>query len=424
MKSLSIESYRQVHEYIVSSWKEAVHDPLVEKNDPTRDCTIFPLLPYPYVPPCIQGTFTILYYWDTYFTNAGLLLDGQTELAKDNVENLLYLLEKYGKVPNANRSFLIAFNSQPPYLHLMVQDVYNVTHDDAWLKKCYFSLKKEYAFWMKERLTPTGLNRYYHNPVTPKALLDYYNDNIGPRLKEERALSDEEKVRLADQMVSSAEAGQDFNPRFGERGCFYNPADLNACLYHFEITLASWAGQFEPEMQGIFKKASEKRKALMDRYLLGEDGLYYDYDFEQGQRSSLKFSGMSLAFRFGLSSSHEAFQTLMDALLLPHGVSCTDKYQSPFVYQWGYPFLWPGENFHCFQAAGTLGLTDLQKEIGIRYLDNVTQVFLEKKRLFEAYDAEKGGLNDRKEYPATEMLGWTAGTFELCYRALGFDHKN
>jgi len=424
MKESPEERFRLVHNYIVSSWKEAVHDPEVEKKDLSRDREIFPLLPYPYVPPCIQGTFTILYYWDTYFTNAGLLIDGETELAKDNVENLLYMLDKYGKVPNANRSFLIAFNSQPPYLHLMVEDVYKKTHDEAWLKKRYFALKKEYAFWMKERLTPTGLNRYHHNPVSPKALLDYYNDNIGPRLKEERSLSDQEKIVLADQMVSSAEAGQDFNPRFGERGCFYNPADLNACLYHFETTMATWAQKFEPEMQGIFEKASIQRKTLMDRYLLSEDGLYYDYDFEKGQRSSLKFSGMSLAFRFGLSTSKKAFQTLMDALLLEHGVSCTEPYQGPFVYQWGYPFLWPGENFHCFEAAKTLGMKDLERKIGLRYLNNVTDVFFEKKRLFEAYDAENGGLNTKKEYPATEMLGWTAGTFELCYEMLESKKSN
>ena len=39
-------------------------------------------LPYPYTTPCVKDTFQEIYYWDTYFTNAGLLLWGKTELAK------------------------------------------------------------------------------------------------------------------------------------------------------------------------------------------------------------------------------------------------------------------------------------------------------------------------------------------------------
>jgi alpha,alpha-trehalase len=413
-----LKLYQSVHDYIASSWLGAVHDPEVEKLDKTRNLEIFPLLPYPYVPPCIQGDFTILYYWDTYFTNRGLILDGHLDLAKDNVANLLYLLKKYGKVPNANRSFLIAFNSQPPYLHMMIDDIEKVAPDEPWLKECYFAEKIEYAFWMEQRLTPLGLNRYNHNPVTAKALLDYYNDNIGPRLKKEKGLSDQDKIRLADQMVSSAEAGEDFNPRFGERGCFFIPSDLNACLYWMECHLGEWAKRFEPEQASFFLKQAEKRKRLMDRYLLGEDGLYYDYDFEKKERQTLRHSGMSMAFLSGLSDSKIACKSLVDSLLLPHGLTCTEPYQDEVIYQWGYPFLWPGENFRCYEACQKLGLEETAAKIAIAYLDNVSGVFQKEHRLFEAYDAEKGGLNDKKEYPATEMLGWTAGTFELFYQDL------
>ena len=39
-------------------------------------------LPYPYTTPCVTNNYQEIYYWDTYFTNAGLLLWGKEEYAK------------------------------------------------------------------------------------------------------------------------------------------------------------------------------------------------------------------------------------------------------------------------------------------------------------------------------------------------------
>ena len=64
-------------------------------------------LPYPYTTPCVTATNTFqeLYYWDTYFTNAGLLLWDKVEYAKNNIENMFYLIEKYGFMPTGSRTF-------------------------------------------------------------------------------------------------------------------------------------------------------------------------------------------------------------------------------------------------------------------------------------------------------------------------------
>ena len=56
-------------------------------------------LPFPYTVPCISGTFQEMHYWDTYFTNIGLILSGEVKQAVNNVENVAYLIEKYGKMP-------------------------------------------------------------------------------------------------------------------------------------------------------------------------------------------------------------------------------------------------------------------------------------------------------------------------------------
>lgn len=48
-------------------------------------------LPYPYIIPSVADMFQEMYYWDSYFANAGLLLMGNVEQAKNNVDNLRHL---------------------------------------------------------------------------------------------------------------------------------------------------------------------------------------------------------------------------------------------------------------------------------------------------------------------------------------------
>lgn len=58
-------------------------------------------LPYPYSIPAHR--FQALFYWDTYFINLGLIELNQVELAKNNTDNILYIVDKYGFMPNASR---------------------------------------------------------------------------------------------------------------------------------------------------------------------------------------------------------------------------------------------------------------------------------------------------------------------------------
>lgn len=81
------------------------------------------------MPPCYKGAFLKLFYWDTYFTNKGLIADGYADLAKNNVDDLLYALDYFGCVPNYCSADGAEWCSQPPLLSLMVADVYAVTGD-------------------------------------------------------------------------------------------------------------------------------------------------------------------------------------------------------------------------------------------------------------------------------------------------------
>ena len=99
-------------------------------------------LPYPYSVPQAKGTtFMNMFYWDTYFTNLGLLSIGDVQQAKNNVDNIVYLIEKFGYMPNASNVSLLN-RSQPPYASMMARDVYEKTGDKERLLKVLRTLEK------------------------------------------------------------------------------------------------------------------------------------------------------------------------------------------------------------------------------------------------------------------------------------------
>ena len=123
-------------------------------------------LPRPYVVP--GGRFNEMYGWDSYFIQTGLLRDGETELARDMVENFLYEIEHYGQILNANRTYYLT-RSQPPFLTRMILAVYEKNKDRAWLARTAPAVEKYYRYWTEgDHLTPqTGLSRYFDQGFGP-----------------------------------------------------------------------------------------------------------------------------------------------------------------------------------------------------------------------------------------------------------------
>lgn len=399
---------KKTHEYIKSGW---------EKSRVAKESAVDPdMYVAPFTPPCINGPFRALFYWDTYFTDKGLIADGLTDYAKDNADNLLFAADSYGFVPNALTKNLLKFCSQPPYLHYTVADIYEQTGDEAWLKKAYGALKKEYSFWQTERITPVGLNRYYHHHLPQKELCDYYDYVAENRLKIPKDISEKEKALLAHDFIAVAESGMDWTPRFIKGGANFIPIDLNCNLYAMEKRLAEWAKKFEPDKEKDFAAAAEKRKELLKKYCLAKDGLYYDYDYVTNERSIIKCSAQFFPFMAGICSDKRAFNELK-TLLGAYGVFCTEKVTDNGVtYQWGYPNSWAPDNFLAYEAAKRCGLKEESRKIAAKYLRTVSEAFSKTGRLWEKYDGENGGVAVVNEYEVPEMLGWTGGVFEFFYK--------
>lgn len=417
MNEKEVLDIKETRKYIHSRWKAALNYPI--EGDKYA-------LPYPFVPPCIDGDFHVLFYWDTFYTNRGMIADGYFEYAKYNVDNLIFALDKLGFVPNAYSENLIKWCSQPPYLHFMVKDIYEVNKDKMWLEKAYYALKKEYEFWMKERIAPNGLNRHLHNKLTKEDLCGYYDYVAKDRLGLPLDIESDKKAELGECYCADAEAGLDFTPRFQDKGIYINPVDLNANLYGMELDLASLSKMFEPNEENRFLEAAKSRKEKMDKLMLSEDGLYYDYDFSSKKifREDYCFSGQFMPFITGLSKNKDAARKLLSRLSYPYGIVSTQKDENEKIeYQAAYPFSWPYDNYLAYWGLKELGMLEEAKEVGLRWLKNLSMTYKNTGKLWETYDPFIGGRAKKKEYPANEMMGWTAGGFSSICEDLGFDYK-
>ena len=66
-------------------------------------------------------------------------------------------------------------------------------------------------------------------------------------------------------------------------------------------------------------------------------------------------------------------------------------------------------------ALDKLGLHNDSARIGNKYLSAVEDSFAATGKLWEKYDAVRGGKATVNEYTETEMLGWTAGVYNVIY---------
>lgn len=398
-----------VHDFIRDSWEKTV-------RFHTEDEGIRIGLPYKYTVPSISGAFQEMYYWDTYFTGVGLILDGHVDLAKSNADNMLYMVEKFGKMYNGN---LTAFQnrSQPPYLSMMIASVYRQTRDKEWLKKILPTLEKEYRFWMTQRITPIGLNRY-GNEATEQdktGFIGLLRERLGKNFNPD-TLSFEEQQQVGSHFIAEAESGWDFNPRFDCRCMDFCPIDLNANLYLYEKNFAYFASELgDKQAAKQWIKKAEARKKLIRKYCRDpKTGMYYDYDYVNACRSDVVSSAIfSLLYAEAVSpkDAESIVRNGLEALEFAHGIAACEDKPYDFVYQWSYPNGWAPLHFLAIKGLDNYGFKEDAGRIASKYVDMVVRNFEATHNLWEKYNVVEGNINVSNEYDMPTMMGWTAGTY-------------
>lgn len=395
---------KELRDYIARNWKNTVRQP----QDMRGELKV----PKPFMSPSMSGGFIDLYYWDVYFINLGLLIDGEYEQVENNLDNMAFFIDKWGFMPNAN---IFPDRSQPPLFCHAVYDYYEAKKDIAIIRKYVPYILKEHEFWQTRRNTPYELNVFSTHGDDKYLLENYYW--LSDRVKEHRD-TDEERIALAKDILAIAESGLDFNMRFRTKESKLSAhkflhLDINCFLYDMETTLArmlSIIGKNEKAEE--FLSVASNRKRLIDQYFLNKDtGIYLDYNFEDKEFSEICSAVSIFPYTYGISSDKEGLKKILSLLEYEHGVTVTPYRGEDIYYQWDYPCMWPAATYQIYVALKNLGLDDDAKRIARKYMTAVEQNFIKTGIIWEKYDATTGGIGPAPEGDTSEMLGWTAGVY-------------
>jgi alpha,alpha-trehalase len=395
----------KVLEYIHNNWERTIYQDKDGSGFRGID------LPHSYTSPCIkgEGKFCFFFYWDTYFTNIGLLKSGREEIAKNNILNMLWLIQRQGYMPN---HVGIYNRSQPAYLCRMVKEYLEATGDDAFVSECAEGLRQEYAFWMTARFAPNGLNRY-GSQETDENCVDFHDRMLHRRLGVSTDIPEEEKARVGRHYLAEAETGWDFNQRFDGRCDEHNATCINALLYELEVWLSEHADQVGWDDADLLKERAEKRIERTNRYLWKEEkGWYFDYDFVNGKQSDvMALTGMQ-PLMAGMASQEQAEKMRNNLHLLEgeHGIAVTDERPECRNYQWAFPNVWPPLSYVAVEGLRRYGLHEDARRIASKYVETTRRLFDKTEQIWEKTDAETGEVAGG-EYDAAPMLGWTAGVY-------------
>lgn len=383
-------------------------------------------LPKPYVVP--GGRFREVYYWDSYFTMLGLAESGHWDRVQDMVDNFASELDKYGHIPNGNRSYYLS-RSQPPFFSMMV-DLLATHGGDEVYSKYRPQLQKEYDYWMADadsvaagaaskRVVKlkdgTVLNRYWDARDVPRT--ESYMDDISTAEK----AKEREKAALYRDLRAGAASGWDFSSRWFDKPDDLStihttrivPVDLNALVFHLEKTLAkaSRIAKDDPAAKR-FDALAEARKQAINRYLWDEkQGWYADYDWQKASvRPQLTAAALFPLYLQAATDDHasKTASAVQTHLLKEGGLVTTTVNNGQ---QWDAPNGWAPLQWAAVEGLNHYGKQELAKEVGMRFLQNVQATYDKEHKLVEKYVVEGKGLGGGGggEYPLQDGFGWTNG---------------
>ncbi len=397
----------KVNEFIRKSWTKCIR---YEPDD--KDTLIG--LPRPYIVPTCSIAFQEMYYWDTYFTCKGLILSGMTDMAKCCADNMAFMINKYGFMPNGNRTYFLT-RSQPPYFCMLVKAVYDETKDIKWLGKMYKAIEKEYDFWQTERNCPIGLNHYGSAESDEESGRKLY-ERIGDRLSFQKNITDYDGYAdFAENIIAECESGWDFGSRFNLKCKCFVPADLNSNLYLYEKLMSGFSLILKNGHEDKWKKRAEQRKELMNKYLWNGD-FFSDYNYVENHMSEV-FSAAAFHPLWAQIADNEQAQSTylhLNRIEREHGIAACEKTENAGVFQWAYPNAWAPLQYIVIFGLDNYGYIDDALRISDKYVSAVNSIFNETNNLWEKYNAVDGSINVVNEYDMPDMLGWTAGVYLSC----------
>jgi alpha,alpha-trehalase len=421
------------------------------------------------------GRFNEMYGWDSYFIILGLLRDGRLDLARGIVDNFFFEIEHYGAVLNANRTYYLT-RSQPPFLSSMVMAVYGADKaagkdDRVWLESAYSYVKRDHAMWTREPHLAghTGLSRYYDfgegpaeealqdeaavyrqvasyfllHPSMPNYVVEsgdvpegkdsgvaYLVQVCGPATS--KSCEPERLVRLTPDFYkgdrSMRESGFDISFRFGPYGAathHFAPVCLNSLLYKTEKDLEQMSRLLGRKSEATeWRKVAEGRQQAVQKYLWDErQGLFFDYNFDTGQRSDYRYATTFYPLWAGLASKSQANTVVKNLGIFeqPGGIAMSVHESQG---QWDYPFGWAPIQLLGVEGMRRYGHTEEADRVSTEFLSTVLLNFARDKTIREKYNVVTRSSETlvKAGYSANVIgFGWTNGVFLELLHALPQD---
>jgi alpha,alpha-trehalase len=421
-------------------------------------------LEHPYVVP--GGMFNEMYGWDSYFIIRGLLRDGRRELAQGMVRNFFFELENYGGVLNANRTYYLT-RSQPPFLSSMVLAVHDTLKGEAerraWLAEALPYVTRDYEMWVRgEHLAgDTGLSRYFDFGEGPVPELDtharYYRDvvmyflknpeagkpylrKVDPDNREAADMGPVFTVQVCERTAgatsctsmesftltpdyykgdrSMRESGFDVsfhNGPFNASTHHYAAVDLNSLLYKTETDLERISTSLgRPAEAKRWRERATRRRELVDRYLWdAERGMYFDYDFVAGKRSTYEYATTFYPLWAGLASPEQARAVAgnLSRFEQPGGVAMS---RQETLTQWDFPYGWAPIQLLTVEGLRRYGRGEDADRLSLKFLDTVAENFRREATIREKYDMVTRSSEVKIGAGYAENVagfGWTNGVF-------------
>jgi alpha,alpha-trehalase len=395
-------------------------------------------LDHKYVVP--GGRFNEMYGWDSYFIVRGLVEDKRIELARGMVENFFFEIEHYGAVLNANRTYYLT-RSQPPFLTSMILSVYDAQKaagrdDRAWLERAYGYATRDYGLWTREPhlAGTTGLSRYFDfgNGPAPESVKDEtghyrqvaafflgqqrdeWRNYVVPK-KEQPHVGPLFALHVCDSTKAMAQAGcdsagaaslsadyykgdramresgYDVSFRFGPHGArthYFAPVCLNSLLYKTEKDLERMSEMLGRKAEAEdWRKRAEERKERIQKYLWdSEQGLYFDYDFQNGKRSTYEYVTAFFPLWAGIPTPEQARAVMQH---LPTFEKPGGLVMSPHETggQWDFPYAWAPDQLVADEGIRRYGFSEEANRVSYEFLSAVAENFRRDGTIREKYNA-------------------------------------
>ncbi len=397
-------------------------------------------LPGDYVVP--GGRFNEAYGWDSYFILLGLLQDGELFLARSLTEQLLYEIEHYGAVLNANRTYFLS-RSQPPLLSRMVLKLYEYTRDIDWLRKALPTLIAYYQYWLAEDHShESGLSRFYDFGEGPAPEVVASEQDEAGRTHFDRIKTfyqnnevtaydvslyyDAQKGDLTDLFYKGdrtmRESGFDPTDRFGPFSVdilHYLPVCLNTLLCQMAQDIAQiyqLTGDnlnLAAEVNLWQARASDRAQAINDYLWDDTHGLYFDYHFPTQQRRYYEFATTFYPLWTGIASARQAERVVasLSKFEAPGGVRTSTVTSGN---QWDDPFGWAPLQLIAIEGLRRYGYEAEARRLAERFVSMLVEDFERCGSLAEKYDlnARSSEVSNgiRYGYSSNEIgFGWTNG---------------